>query len=224
LGPLKGIRCIIGLSKLQHEEIMNIAIADTVIPVPFTDDTRSVRLHFDFENQMRRLTPDEFWEFCAKNRKLRAELTRDGDVIIMAPAGFESSELNSEINFQLQSWARQNGTGLVTESNGAYILPNGAVRAPDAAWILKSRVEVFDDDAREKFLPLCPDFVIELRSSSDNLTNLKQKMQEWIDNGARLAWLIDPLRKQVHIYRPEREPEILENPLAHFWRGCSFRL
>jgi len=191
---------------------MNIAIADTVIPVPFTDDTRSVRLHFDFENQKRKLTPDEFWEFCAKNRKLRAELTKDGDVIIMAPTGFESSEGNFEILLQLGNWAKKDGTGTVTESNGAYSLPNGAVKAPDAAWTLKSRVDVFDDDAREKFLPLCPDFVIELRSSSDNLTSLKQKMQEWIDNGARLAWLIDPFKNQVHIYRPDQIAEILDNP------------
>jgi Uma2 family endonuclease len=191
---------------------MNIAIADTVIPVPFTDDTRSVRLHFDFENQKRKLTPDEFWEFCAKNRKLRAELTKDGDVIIMAPTGFESSELNSEINFQLQSWARRNGTGTVTESNGAYVLPNGATYAPDAAWTQNERLEKFTSEEKQKFLLLCPDFVIELRSSSDNLGNLKQKMQDWIDNGVRIAWLIDPFQKKVHIYTPDREPEISDDP------------
>src|SRR5437660_1588987 len=98
---------------------MSIAIADTIIPIPFTADTRSVRLHFDFENQTRRLTPDEFWDFCAKNRKLRAELTKDGDVIIMPPTGFESSEENSEIVFQLKAWAKKDRTGRVTESNGA---------------------------------------------------------------------------------------------------------
>ena len=191
---------------------MNIATADTVIPIPFMDDTRSVRLHFDFENQKRRVTPNEFWEFCAKNRKLRAELTKDGDVIIMPPTGFESSEKNSEIVFELTAWAKKDGTGIVTESSGAYILPNGATRAPDAAWIKKERLEHFSAEERKKFLPIAPDFVIELRSASDSLTEQQAKMEEWIENGVRLAWLIDTKTKRVHIYRPNSNAEVLENP------------
>ena len=191
---------------------MNIATADTVIPIPFMDDTRSVRLHFDFENQKRRVTPNEFWEFCAKNRKLRAELTKDGDVIIMPPTGFESSEKNSEIVFELTAWAKKDGTGIVTESSGAYILPNGATRAPDAAWIKKERLEHFSAEERKKFLPIAPDFVIELRSASDSLTEQQAKMEEWIENGVRLAWLIDTKTKRVHIYRPNSNAEVMENP------------
>ncbi len=122
---------------------MNLAVADTILPVPFTADTRSIRLHFDFGDSRRKVTPDEFWEFCAKNRKLRAELTKDGDVIIMAPTGFESSEENAELVLQLAIWAKKDGTGKVTESNGAYVLPNGATKAPDAAWIRKERLEQF---------------------------------------------------------------------------------
>ncbi len=190
---------------------MEVAIADTVIPVPFMEDTRSVRLHFDFQNQKRKLTPDEFWEFCTKNRKLRAELTKDGDVIIMPPTGYESSEENVEVVLQLAIWAKKDGTGKVTESNGAYILPNGATRAPDAAWIRKERLEQFSAEQRKKFLPIAPDFIIELRSASDSLTE-QAKMEEWIENGVRLAWLIDTKTKQVHIYRPDNEPEVLDDP------------
>ena len=157
---------------------MNIATADTVIPIPFMTDTRSVRLHFDFEDQKRKMTPDEFWTFCAVNRKLRAELTKDGDVIIMAPTGFESSDSNSEIVFQLKAWAKNDRTGKVTESSGAYVLPNGATYAPDAAWVRKDRLMDFTPDQLKKFLPLTPDFVIELRSESDSLNDAKAKMVE----------------------------------------------
>lgn len=191
---------------------MNIAFAETVIPTPFLEDTRAVRLHFDFEDEFRRMTPDEFWEFCSLNRKLRAELTKDGDVIIMPPTGFESSEKNSEIVFELKTWAKKDGTGYVTESNGAYILPNGATKTPDAAWIRKERLEQFSAEERRKFLPIAPDFVIELRSESDSLIEQQAKMEEWIENGVRLAWLIDTKTKRVHIYRPDNDAEIVDNP------------
>lgn len=191
---------------------MNIATADTVIPIPFMTDTRSVRLHFDFENQRRKVTPEEFWEFCSKNRNLRAELTKDGDVIIMPPTGFESSEENSEIVFQLKGWARRDDTGKVTESNGAYILPNGATKAPDAAWIRKDRLSRFTTEERKKFLPIAPDFIVELLSESDSLGDQQAKMEEWIENGVRLGWLIHTKTNRVHIYRPDTEPEVLENP------------
>ncbi len=191
---------------------MSIAVADTVIPVPFTPDTRSVRLHFDFADEQRKMTPDEFWEFCTKNRKLRAELTKDGDVIIMPPTGYESSEENVELVRQLANWAIKDGTGKVTESNGAYILPNGATRAPDAAWIRKERLAKFTAEERKKFLPITPDFIVELRSESDSLKEQQEKLEEWIESGAHLAWLIDTKTKRVHIYRPDGDPEILENP------------
>lgn len=191
---------------------MELAVADTILPVPFTADTRSVRLHFDFADTARKVTPDEFWEFCAKNRKLRAELTKDGDVIIMAPTGFESSEENAELVLQLAIWAKKDGSGKVTESNGAYVLPNGATRAPDAAWIRKERLAQFSAEERKKFLPVAPDFVVELRSESDSLSELQEKMEEWIENGVRLAWLIDTKTKQVHIYRPNSSAEVLNDP------------
>jgi len=158
------------------------------------------------------MTPDEFWEFSRQNPNMRAELTKDGEVTLMSPTGFESSYENSQINFQLTSWANKNGNGMATESNGGYILPNGATYAPDAAWTQRSRLEKFTKAERKRFLPLCPDFVIELLSFSDKLAEQQAKMEEYIENGLRLGWLIDPYRNTVHIYRPGREPEILDSP------------
>ena len=189
-----------------------IAWAEKFIPTFVPENTKSLRIHFEFEDDRRKMTPDEFWEFCAQNRKLRAELTKDGDVIIMPPTGFGTSDKNFEILLQLGNWAKADKTGKVTESNGAYIMKNGAVYAPDAAWTRKTRLEKFSAEELKKFLPLCPDFVIELRSESDTLKDLQAKMAEYIENGARLGWLIDPKEKRVHVYRPHSDAEILDNP------------
>ena len=189
-----------------------IALAEKFIPTFVPENTKSLRIHFEFEDERRKMTPDEFWDFCAQNRKLRAELTIDGDVIIMPPTGFETGHRNSEINFQLTAWAKKDKTGTVTDSNGAYVLKNGAVYAPDAAWTRKERLERFSAEELKKFLPLCPDFVIELRSESDTLKDLQAKMAEFFESGARLGWLIDPKEKRVHVYRSEAEAEILEAP------------
>ena len=143
---------------------------------------------------------------------MRAELTKEGDLILMPPTGFETSDTNMQILVQLGNWAAKDKTGVATESNAGYILPNGATYAPDAAWTRKSRLDKFTAEERKHFLPLCPDFVIELLSFSDRLNELQAKMYEYLENGLRIGWLIDPYRKKVHIYRPNREPEILENP------------
>lgn len=189
-----------------------IAIADTYFPTRLPRRFRSARLHLEFESGPKKMTPDEFWQFCADNDKLPAELTKDGDVLIMAPTGFETNDRNIEIIFQMRSWAKRNNLGIVTGPDAGFILPSGAVLAPDAAWTLKSRVDVFDKATRERFLPICPDFVVELQSPSNVLREAQLKMDEWIENGARLAWLVDPFKTKVHVYRPGREPEILENP------------
>ena len=190
------------------------AIADTFVPTRFPKRTRSVRLHIEFENEPDKMTSEEFWEFCQENRKLRAELTKDGDVIIMPPTGFETSDRNLEILLQLGSWAKKDKTGRATESNGGFILPNGATYAPDAAWTKNDRLEKFSAEEKKKFLPLCPDFMIELRAPTDNLKELKAKMAEYIENGARLGWLINPKEKEIYIYRANGEIEILQNPQA----------
>ncbi|MGH9949359.1 MAG: Uma2 family endonuclease [Pyrinomonadaceae bacterium] len=192
--------------------IETIAIADTYLPTRFPKRFRSARMHINFEPGPDRMSVDEFWQFCADNDKLRAELTKEGDVIIMPPTGFESGDINLEILIQLGTWSKQDKTGIATDSNAGFILPSGAVKASDGSWTLKDRVEQFSSEERKKFLRLCPDFIIELRSQSDIVKELLEKMDEWIENGVRLAWLIDPYRKQVHIYRPDRDPEILDDP------------
>jgi len=197
----------------RGEGFMNtIAIADDFFPTRFPKRTKSVRLHIEFENEPNKMTPDEFWDFCQENRKLRAELTKEGDVIIMPPTGFETGDKNSEINFQLRLWAKKDKSGRVTDSNGGFILPNSATYAPDASWTDKKRLEKFSAKELKKFLPLCPDFVIELRSESDSLKDLREKMEEYIENGARLGWLIDPKTKQIFVYRSNKKTEVLKNP------------
>ena len=189
-----------------------IAIADSRARARFPKRFRSARMHFEFESGPEKMTPNEFWDFCTEN-DLRAELTKGGEVIIVPPTGFESGDINSELNFQLRGWAKQDKTGNVADSNAGFLLPNGAVYSPDASWTLSTRVNEFSEEKRRKFLPLCPDFVLELRSPSDTLSELTDKMNEYLENGARLGWLIDPQTKQFHVYRPNREPEILQNPV-----------
>jgi len=158
------------------------------------------------------LTPDRFLELAGINRDLRMELTAEGELIVMPPAGSESSDQNAEITMQLRMWAKRDGTGRTFDSSGGFTLPNGAVRSPDASWVERSRLEALTDEQRKKFVPLCPDFVIELRSPADSLSVLRDKMQEYLDNGAKLGWLIDPEQKRVYVYRPRSEAEELHNP------------
>lgn len=191
---------------------MQVSFTENFIPNYVPKDTKSLRLHFEFEDNRQKMTSEEFWEFCQKNPKLNAELTKEGDVIIIPPTGWETSDRNSEINLQLRLWAKKDGKGKVADSNGGFILPNGATRSPDSSWILKSRLEHFSKEQLEKFLPLCPDFVVEITSPSDNLSDIQAKMLEYIENGAKLGWLIHTKNKQVFIYQPKQEVEILENP------------
>lgn len=158
------------------------------------------------------LSDDEFFDFCQNFSNELIEQTAEGEIIIMPPTGFETSNRNSELNMQLRIWAKKDERGITTESNGEYILPNGAKRAPDAAWILRERVEKISAETREKFLPLCPDFVVEITSPSDNLKDTQEKMREYIENGAQLGWLIHPKTEQVFVYRPNQDTEILEKP------------
>ena len=158
------------------------------------------------------LTEDQFFELCQLNRELRIERTAQGELLIMPPAGWETSEHNAEISMQLRQWAKRDGTGTTTDSSGGFLLPNTAVRSPDAAWIRHDRLATLTAEQRKKFLPLCPDFVLELRSPTDSLSVLQDKMQEYMDNGAQLGWLIDPVRQRVFIYRPDSPVEQLDKP------------
>jgi Uma2 family endonuclease len=150
----------------------------------------------------RPMDDEEFFEFCARNPKLRIERDASGEIIIMPPAGFETGYRNNELSRQLGNWARQDGRGIALDSNTEYVLPNGAALSPDASWVLKSRLTDFTKEQKKRFLPLCPDFVVELTSPTDRLSRVKVKMHEWIDNGVRLGWLIDADRRTIHIYRP----------------------
>lgn len=158
------------------------------------------------------LTEDQFYEFCQLNHDFRIERNAGGELVIMPPTGSETDQHNFDIIVQLGIWTKQDGTGVGFGSSGGFTLPNGAVRSPDAAWIKRDRWEAIPAELRKKFAPICPEFVIELRSDSDNLQVLQDKMQEYIDNGTLLGWLIDRKQRQVFIYRFNTAVEVLDNP------------
>jgi Uma2 family endonuclease len=158
------------------------------------------------------LTDEQFFEFCQINRDLRIERTATGELLIMPPTGSETGGRNFRLNGQLYNWTEQNETGVGFDSSTGFTLPNGAKVSPDAAWVKLERWNALTPEQQQKFAPICPDFVIKLRSASDNLTPLKTKMQEYIDNGALLGWLIDCKKRQVYIYRPGVAVECLDNP------------
>ncbi|NCJ06540.1 Uma2 family endonuclease [Synechococcales cyanobacterium C] len=154
----------------------------------------------------------EFYEFCQANQNLRIERTATGDVIIVPPTSSETGNRNSKICQQLSNWADRDGTGEVFDSSTGFTLPNGAIRSPDASWIRRDRWDGLTAPEQASFAPICPDFVIELRSASDALPDLQAKMQEYIGNGASLGWLIDRIHQTVHIYRPHQMPQVLNHP------------
>lgn len=158
------------------------------------------------------VTEDKFFEFCQLNAEWRIERTAQGEVLIMPPTGGETGSRETKLSTQLTNWAEQDGTGVAFGSSTGFDLPNGATRSPDASWVERSRLEMLTTEQKKKFLPLCPDFVIELRSPSDRLDDLKEKMQEYIDNGARLGWLLDPISRRVYVYLPGSPVECLDNP------------
>ena len=159
-----------------------------------------------------RMTDDQFYELCQNNRDLRFERSAQGEIIIMPPTGGGTGKRNFEINLQLGKWNEQKQLGICFDSSTGFKLTNGATRSPDAAWIPLKKWNNLTLKQQERFVPLCPDFVLELRSSSDDLKNLQAKMQEYIDNGTRLGWLINHKNKQVEVYRQGKVKEILKNP------------
>ena len=161
---------------------------------------------------LQRLQDDDFFLFCQLNEQWKLELSKEGDLIIMMPSGGETGRRNAKLTRLLGNWAEADGTGECFDSSTGFILPNGAERAPDAAWVKKERWEALTKIERRRFAPLCPDFVIELRSYTDRLKPLQTKMEEYLENGAQLGWLIDPIKHKVYIYRPNRSVECLERP------------
>lgn len=160
----------------------------------------------------RPMDDEEYFDFCAKNPELRIERNARGEIIIMPPAGAEIGFRNSDLTAQLAMWCKRDGRGRAFDSNAEYILPNGAALSPDASWVQSGRLAQFTKEQKKRFLPLCPDFLVELLSPTDRLPKAQAKMSEWIDNGAALGWLIDADRRTVYVYRPGQEPEELVNP------------
>ncbi|MEZ2277955.1 MAG: Uma2 family endonuclease [Microcoleus sp.] len=159
-----------------------------------------------------KVTHEQFQQIAAVNRDLRLERTATGELIIMAPTGSETGNRNLDIEGQLWLWNRQTKLGVAFNSSSGFKLPNGADRSPDASWVKLERWQTLTPKEREGFAPLCPDFVVELRSKSDNMEPLREKMREYIANGARLGWLIDRKNQKVEIYRQNQDVEILDSP------------
>ena len=160
-----------------------------------------------------RFTAADFAVLAAENPDLRCEMNCEGEMIVMMPVGPVGSNRNAKLTARLVNWADENATGLAFDATAGFTLPNGAERSPDASWIRRERWEALTQEEKETFSPLCPDFVVELRSRSDRLKTVKKKMDEYLANGAQLGWLIDPIKKRVHIYRPDTPVEILDNPV-----------
>jgi Uma2 family endonuclease len=160
------------------------------------------------------MSEDQFLKLCSDNGDLRLELTAERELIIMPPAGLESGWREQELILQVGNWAKTDGTGRVFSSNAGYTLPNGAVRAPDVSWMPLSRWESLSREDQTKFGHTFPDFAIELRSLSDGLGEVQDKMQEYMENGVHLGWLIDPQNRRIHVYRPGQPVEILGEPAA----------
>lgn len=160
------------------------------------------------------MTDDQLFDFCQLNRDFRIERQETGEIVIMSPTGSETDQRNFDIIVQLGIWTKQDGTGVGFGSSGGFTLPSGAVRSPDAAWIKKTDWEAIPMEKRKKFAPICPEFVIELRSESDSLKELKAKMEEYIQNGTKLGWLIDRVQRKAYIYRVNSAVEELDNPTS----------
>ena len=159
-----------------------------------------------------RLSDEEFEELAARYPELRIEMSSEGEVIMMAPVATEGGNRNFTLTGRCAAWVEADNTGVGFDSSTGFTLPNGAKRSPDVSWMRRERWNALSDAQKNTFALICPDFVVELRSKSDRLITLQRKMEEYLANGAQLGWLIDPLEKKVHIYRPHAPTEILDNP------------
>ncbi len=157
------------------------------------------------------MTDEEFYEFCQLNPELRLERTAKGEVIIMSPAGGATGHRNALLTIAFGLWAERNGEGVIFESSTGFNLPKGGTRSPDVAWVRREQLTPLTSEEKQGFLPLCPDFVLELRSPSDRVVDLQKKMAEYIANGARLGWLLVPETRSVYVYRPGRKPQHLQD-------------
>jgi len=160
----------------------------------------------------RSVTPEQFEQLCSKYRDLRLELTSTGELIVMSGTGGRTGRRNSNLTYQLEAWTETDGSGVCFDSSTMFALPNQARRSPDASWVKRERWDSLTERQQNNFPPICPDFVVELRSPTDRLPQVCDKMVEYLENGALLGWLIDPFEFRVYVYRPGHELVILDNP------------
>ena len=169
-------------------------------------------VEINFDTLLKKLDDDEFFQLCQANPELRIERTREGEIIVMPPTNTKTGARNFRLITRFGIWAEQDGTGTGFDSSTVFTLPNGAKRSPDLSWIRNERWDALTEQEQNRFAPICPDFVVELRSKSDSLKTLQAKMEEYIENGAQLGWLIDPIKRRVHIYHPHTTVVVLDNP------------
>jgi Uma2 family endonuclease len=179
---------------------MSLALNQIEPPIRFRPDTP--------------MSDADFLRFCAANEPMRFERGADGEIIVTSPTGTEGSGYETDVTIELALWARADGRGGAFGSNAGFKLPDTSVRAADAAWVTWQRWNSVSREEREGFAPICPEFVIEVRSRTDRLAPLQEKMEQWITNGAEVAWLIDPIEKAVTVYRPGVEPEFHAHPTS----------
>jgi Uma2 family endonuclease len=166
----------------------------------------------DLINVTQPVTHEQFEQLCRKYGKLRLELTSTGELIVMPPTGAETGRLNSNLTGQLEAWFRRYRIGVCFANTAGFTLSNGAIRSPDAAWITREKWDSLSDQQKKRFVPSCPDFVVELSSPSNRRSELRNKMVEYMETGASLGWLIDPFKRQLFVYRPNEEVVVLDNP------------
>ena len=188
---------------------MNVDFA-SVATIPLPENTEALIIRPAPPRE--RFSDAEFAEYCAQYPELRIEMNSEGDMIIMLPVVSEGGRRNFLLTSRFGAWVEADGGGVGFDSSAGFTLPNGAMRAPDVSWIRRDRWEALSEDQRNDFAPICPDFVVEMRSKSDRLSTLQAKMEEYISNGAQLGWLLDPLQHKVHHYRPHQPVESLDDP------------
>lgn len=169
-------------------------------------------IEIDFGGFLKPMNDDEFYEFCRRRKDLRIEMEKDGEIIIMPPTESETGIKNFRLTGMFWVWVERDDSGEGFDSSTGFILPNGAERSPDLSWMTREKWNAIPPEKRKKFAPVCPDFVVEVRSETDNLGKLQDKMREYIENGARLGWLIDAVERKIYVDRPAREFEMPDNP------------
>lgn len=159
-----------------------------------------------------KINDEQFFQLCRNNPELKLEQNQDGEIIIMSPTGGETGKRNANLIIDFGIWNRRKKLGQIFDSSTGFKLPLGSKRSPDVAYIQQERWDKLTQEEKEKFPPIAPDFVLELKSKTDSLKQVQKKMEEYMDNGVKLGWLINPEKKQVEVYRQEQEKEVLDNP------------